>query len=558
MHQAKLVASDDMITRAGFEKVHELLLGSPTGGPQAAGMSNSAPRPHVCIVGGSHSALSAAWLCLKILEDSSQPPPQPQSHPAAASAEVVSKLPLVPEKGKASCPTSPPRVAVLQLPKISGLASPPEPLTSPTPLPASSLAAPKPSSPSRIASSPTGRRRPQSTPTPPPMSTASITVLHRSPFRLFYASKREAEDDGQKSWKFVNRRGQINPFGGLRGDAKELFAQIRDGDEPRVRLVMVRPGGSQAIVEKAYDRAAVIIWACGYEANSTELLDAQGEKIELCRSRGQVDVDSKGRMMRLAGTGDNGEGAFLENVFAVGLGFGLPASSDEDGTSASAGRADGVSIYLKHSASLVIAAVLSPDVVFGPGALTWKDRQELNERHAEKLAAASKTTETQATSMLRLCQPHSPKYRGMAPTNPPVKRVDRRNSTTSPKKAMKVPATKDNEGACLHSPAVTPDADGEAGEAGGGAGSGTASADIREVGAEDPVGAILGPPEKGRLERSLKATAAPPVSALHVAHSQMKASPTRKVRAAQKPRLRGLALAGTRERPGVGKPQSGR
>ena len=55
---------------------------------------------------------------------------------------------------------------------------------------------------------------------------------------MFYATKKEAEQDGYGDIGVVNRTtGQIHPFGGLRGDAKALWRDVRNGKEQRVRLV---------------------------------------------------------------------------------------------------------------------------------------------------------------------------------------------------------------------------------------------------------------------------------------------------------------------------------
>ena len=53
-----------------------------------------------------------------------------------------------------------------------------------------------------------------------PFSMASICIIHRGPIRVFYNTRKEAELDGCKDIPSVNKYGQVNPFCGLRGDAK--------------------------------------------------------------------------------------------------------------------------------------------------------------------------------------------------------------------------------------------------------------------------------------------------------------------------------------------------
>ena len=100
----------------------------------------------------------------------------------------------------------------------------------------------------------------------------------------------------------TNKHGQINPFGGLRGDAKDLYLNIRNGSETRVRTVQVRHGASQMIVRKAFDRAAVIVWACGYESKQFRITDADGIDLPIRSSKGQVEVDENCRV--LLGSGE--------------------------------------------------------------------------------------------------------------------------------------------------------------------------------------------------------------------------------------------------------------
>lgn len=62
----------------------------------------------------------------------------------------------------------------------------------------------------------------------------SIYIIHRSPIKVYYATKREADRDKYTGY-VANKQGQIHPFSGLRGDAKILFNKIKTGQETRVR-----------------------------------------------------------------------------------------------------------------------------------------------------------------------------------------------------------------------------------------------------------------------------------------------------------------------------------
>jgi hypothetical protein len=60
-------------------------------------------------------------------------------------------------------------------------------------------------------------------------------------------------------------------------------------------------------------------------------------------------------------------------LLGSGMGFGLKAVLDNGEADGSSGRADGVAVYLKHGATLVLAHVLGP-TVYGEGITSWEDR----------------------------------------------------------------------------------------------------------------------------------------------------------------------------------------
>lgn len=142
-HASKLVSSDDLISATGFRDVaatlHRHLQSLPataTVTVTSNGTVNGTPR--VVIIGGSHSGFSAAWMLIYRL----------QQH----------------------------------LDLFSGH---PTPSTSPTP-----STAPAPSPSPRSGASPQKKQGPRS---PSPLQ---IFLLHRSPIRIFYESRAEAERDG--------------------------------------------------------------------------------------------------------------------------------------------------------------------------------------------------------------------------------------------------------------------------------------------------------------------------------------------------------------------------
>lgn len=110
--------------------------------------------------------------------------------------------------------------------------------------------------------------------------------------------------------------GQIHPFGGLRGDAKELWRNITTRQEGRVKLVNTR-GGATSIALKMYEEAAVVVWACGYGSNAVPVSDENKRVMNLRTFRGQVEVDDGARVL------DEGSGGPVPGLFGCGLGFGF-------------------------------------------------------------------------------------------------------------------------------------------------------------------------------------------------------------------------------------------
>lgn len=220
---------------------------------------------------------------------------------------------------------------------------------------------------------------------------SSIYIVHRGYVRVFYACRREAEADAYTTISCVNRgTGQINPFGGLRGDAKELWRAVRNGEETRVRMVSIKGSAISTdgkplatMLQKIYDEANLIVWACGYSTNLPPIFDEFDIPMKFVESQGQFDVDDTGHFQRIIGTAS----VKVEGLLGCGLGFGLRATLDNGELDGSSGRADGVAVYLKHGATLVLASVLGTQV-YGDGVKSWEDRIAiLNRRPLTSISA---------------------------------------------------------------------------------------------------------------------------------------------------------------------------
>jgi len=404
-HTRKLITSDFALTHAGIESLRSRLL-------KSNGKDVRLNAGRVVIVGGSHSAFSAAWVCLHKL-----------------NADSTSLL--------------------------GG-------------------------DDTRSSSSYDGIH----------FGHNGICLVHKSDIKVFYSSKANAEKDrysysndnnaaatptvsmisanggimgsnasnaASKTLNLIRDKvtGHIHPFGGLRGDAKQLWRAVREGKEQRVRLLQVKQsvvtanGGSNhsssspkqlSIVDKLFDEATVIIWACGYSSNlrGVNVLDLDGAPIALRTSKGQVEVDEWGRILRdtnyipypgilsadnskantISTESKNGDfqnydatigvdspsirspsrkqslsqfnahyalsrdaapynPSAVDGLLGSGLGYGLQVLLDNGQADGSSGRADGVAVYLKRVATLVLAQILG-NVVFGGNDInSWEERNLL-------------------------------------------------------------------------------------------------------------------------------------------------------------------------------------
>ena len=299
-------------------------------------------------------------------------------------------------------------------------------------------------------------------------NSGSICIVHRSPVLVFYNSRKDAEIDGYSDFRQLCKHGQVHPFGGIRGDAKQLFRQIKLGKEIRVRMMLLKGGNAAPAAQRLMDEAAVIIWACGYSTNSIPVKDIDGSEIPIHYSCGQIDVDDNARILRqpavvsptesqIGGTTSiisQKQGAIpppisttaasissesqnvpprspiivdrhkeapaglikvrpvpVRNLYGTGLGYGLKATFENGELDGSSGRADGVAVFLKRSATLILSSILGTKV-FGDNASSWK------ERIANGIAKAAESNRTRLQTAAGSLSPMSRDGGSVALTSP--------------------------------------------------------------------------------------------------------------------------------------------
>ncbi|KAG7384589.1 E3 ubiquitin-protein ligase arih2 [Phytophthora pseudosyringae] len=353
-YHSKLFASDSCLREDGFAKLKEHLLAQPAG------------ERKVCIVGGSHSSFSVAWLLLNKFVDSKAVTCRKVS---LSSGSLRKQSSSDPKKTKEECETA------LVLPHLASIGAPVTAIA-----PVSPLTVTKCDTSVKVKrTSLTCTSGDTSSPKSTIFNPKSIMILHRSPIRCYYGSKKEAEADGADASR-VDRSGCVNTFTGLREDAKRLFKSVTSGREVRVRLFQVNQQGSQAITDKAYATAGAIVWGAGYKTNLPPGFDEAGNPLVFRQDNGVVKLDNKARLQLLGPVKGK-----RPSVLGLGLGFSLRSAVDEMGFET---RVDGVTVYHRRGAALVLEALFGPEV-YGTSSSFEEmvEKQEKKKREAQALKA---------------------------------------------------------------------------------------------------------------------------------------------------------------------------
>ncbi|KAJ0397549.1 hypothetical protein ATCC90586_007727 [Pythium insidiosum] len=409
-YKAKLFLSDDCLRDDGFRRLRDHLLGGE--------------GRKVCIVGGSHSAFSVAWLLL--------------------NRGKSSKLGSRPLAGSKS-PSSTEEIRSADVAEATAPAEPSAPMpVEPTSVMVSSSGASPTKSPVRQSSSSTTRRLSVS----PALSfqPKDITILHRSAIRCYYASRKEAETDGADASR-VDRTGCVNTFTGLREDAKALFKDIKAGRETRVRLFQVNPRGSSNLATMAYDSAQAIVWAGGYSSCLVPGFDAQGNPLQYLEEHGVVKLDMHARLLLKTSEPS-------QNLMGVGLGFSLRSHVDEMGTET---RADGVTVYHRRGATLVLAALFGP-TVFGSEAQSFEEMVEKNDKRKKDSSASGSTPAKPDASLVDRVKrlsgvgPSGAPPTSKSPTKIPLTAAPRISPTKPMRAAPRVTMTASNNERAINPP----------------------------------------------------------------------------------------------------------
>jgi hypothetical protein len=189
-----------------------------------------------------------------------------------------------------------------------------------------------------------------------------VTLVHRSPIRLFYENAQAATDAGyafDPQLDVCPVSGRVNRSGGLRYRAldvgREALAHGHIGKTGvRVRLLQTCSGPEEQLEQarQALAESEIIVQCTGYQPQLPALSHAGGEAISLVEVKGGLDSDPSG--CPLDATGQR-----LYGLHLFGLGAGLGVDPRLGSEASFDGRIYGVWQFHHDASGVVIDAVLA-------------------------------------------------------------------------------------------------------------------------------------------------------------------------------------------------------
>ena len=182
-----------------------------------------------------------------------------------------------------------------------------------------------------------------------------VTILHRRPMRVFYASAEAALAEDYAEFgpdDICPLTGRVFRLAGLRLDSRELLMRARGlggrAPEPRLRLQMTGAQPDAATIDML-DGADLIVAALGYRPRLVPCLDIDGAPLAL---RGNTDamvplVDDACRIV-------DGAGEPWPGLFALGLANGFVPSGAFGGEASFVGQANGLWLWQTDVGGMVV------------------------------------------------------------------------------------------------------------------------------------------------------------------------------------------------------------
>ena len=200
-----------------------------------------------------------------------------------------------------------------------------------------------------------------------------VLILYRDYIKVHYQSEQDAINDNYTIYEkknAVNKNGNVFPFIGLRGDSKELYRNIVNGNEKRVILIKADSWEEQKKIISHQECS--VIWACGYETQNIPIIDAKGNVVDLnCTDDGGMyEVDKELRIL------DKNKNPF-RNFYGIGQGYATFSIEMVGGKKA---RADAINLYNTYVAKKLYKSLMG---LFSKLFIEYNEKKRFNNNEKE-------------------------------------------------------------------------------------------------------------------------------------------------------------------------------
>ena len=186
----------------------------------------------------------------------------------------------------------------------------------------------------------------------------ALTLLHRRPLRVTYASAEAARAEGDLDFSdddICPVSGRVFRLGGFRLDSRDLVMQARGigGRPTEKRLALHLLGSDDAEARRVLSRADLVIAAFGYRPRAIPVFGTDGSPIALHSANNPTAplVDGRCRIL------DRG-GRPVPNLFGIGLAAGFVPHGRLGGEASFVGQANGLWLWQNDVGLLIVDAVL--------------------------------------------------------------------------------------------------------------------------------------------------------------------------------------------------------
>lgn len=179
-----------------------------------------------------------------------------------------------------------------------------------------------------------------------------IVLLQRNEPPVFYPDAAAAEADGYAflPGDICPRTGRVNRLGGLRGNGRDIWRQLRNDPAGLPVRCLNTADLSVGAVQALLANSALVVPAFGYRSRQLPIFDHLGAGIALQTDPALPAVDAACRICRV-------DGGVIPNIFGIGLGTGFRPTEAMGGEPNFTGQANSLWLYQNDIGATVFAGV---------------------------------------------------------------------------------------------------------------------------------------------------------------------------------------------------------